>query len=143
MRLWSIHPKYLDAKGLVAVWREALLAKHVLEGKTRGYTNHPQLIRFRQQTSPGAAVTHYLRAIYDEAVQRGYHFDVSRLGGKTSFAEKIFVTSKQIEYEFGHLKRKLQRRDSSRFEKIQQVLQVEPHPLFKVVEGKVESWEKV
>jgi len=37
MRLWTIHPKYLDAKGLVALWRETLLAKHVLEGKTPGY----------------------------------------------------------------------------------------------------------
>ncbi|WP_368086417.1 pyrimidine dimer DNA glycosylase/endonuclease V [Nitrosomonas sp. Nm34] len=26
MRLWSIHPKYLDAKGLLALWREGLQA---------------------------------------------------------------------------------------------------------------------
>ena len=48
MRIWSLHPRYLDAKGLVAVWRETLLAKHVLEGKTKGYKNHPQLNRFRE-----------------------------------------------------------------------------------------------
>ena len=41
MKLWSIHPKYLDAKGLVALWREALLAQKVLDGKTEGYKNHP------------------------------------------------------------------------------------------------------
>ena len=37
IRIWTLHPKYLDAKGLVAVWREALLAKHVLENKAKGY----------------------------------------------------------------------------------------------------------
>jgi len=25
MRLWTLHPKYLDARGLVALWREGLL----------------------------------------------------------------------------------------------------------------------
>jgi hypothetical protein len=28
---------------LVAVWREGLLAQAVLQGKTNGYKNHPQL----------------------------------------------------------------------------------------------------
>ena len=37
MRLWSIHPKYLGTKGLVALWREALLAQKVLQGNTKGY----------------------------------------------------------------------------------------------------------
>jgi hypothetical protein len=35
MRLWSLHLKYLDAKGLVAVW--GLLAKKVSKEKTKGY----------------------------------------------------------------------------------------------------------
>jgi len=43
MRIWSLHPKYLDSKGMVALWREALLAKQVLLNKTKGYKNHPQL----------------------------------------------------------------------------------------------------
>jgi hypothetical protein len=29
-RIWSLHPKYLDARGLVALWREGLLAQAVL-----------------------------------------------------------------------------------------------------------------
>jgi hypothetical protein len=33
MRIWSLHPKYLDSKGLVALWRESLLAKNVLRDK--------------------------------------------------------------------------------------------------------------
>ena len=52
MRIWSLHPKYLDTKGLVALWRETLLAKHVLEGKTKGYRNHPQLDRFKKAQNP-------------------------------------------------------------------------------------------
>lgn len=47
MRIWSLHPKYLDTKGLVALWRETLLAQHVLSGKTKRYKNHPQLARFK------------------------------------------------------------------------------------------------
>ena len=43
MRLWSIHPRYLDSMGLVALWREALLAQAVLRGETKGYKFHPQL----------------------------------------------------------------------------------------------------
>jgi hypothetical protein len=37
MRLWTLHPKCLDARGLVVPWREALLAQKVLRGETRGY----------------------------------------------------------------------------------------------------------
>jgi hypothetical protein len=39
---------YLDGRGLVALWREALLAQAVLRGRTRGY-RHPQLARFRSR----------------------------------------------------------------------------------------------
>ena len=60
MRLWSIHFKYLDSKGLVALWREAFLAKKVLEGKTKGYKNHPQLERFRNSSNPISSINSYL-----------------------------------------------------------------------------------
>lgn len=56
MRLWSVHPKYLDTRGLTACWREGLLARKVLLGQTKGYRNHPQLIRFRNTQNPVAAV---------------------------------------------------------------------------------------
>ena len=47
MRIWSLHPQYLDRQGLTAAWREGLLAQKVLTGTTKGYRNHPQLRRFR------------------------------------------------------------------------------------------------
>ena len=74
MRLWSLHPRYLDAKGLVALWREALLAQKVLQGNTKGYRNHPQLSRFKQQIDPLAAVAAYLCEVQREAARRGYHY---------------------------------------------------------------------
>ena len=82
MRLWSLHPRYLDPQGLVALWREALLARAVLRGKTRGYRNHPQLARFRAHRSPRAAISAYLGAVHDEAVQRGYSFDARKIGSQ-------------------------------------------------------------
>ncbi|WP_245747334.1 pyrimidine dimer DNA glycosylase/endonuclease V [Frateuria terrea] len=47
MHLWTPHPKHLDRQGLLALWREGLLARAVLRGQTRGYRQHPPLERFR------------------------------------------------------------------------------------------------
>src|SRR6186713_81980 len=80
MRLWTLHPKYLDAKGLVALWREGLLARAVLRGATRGYRHHPQLDRFRAQDAPLSAINAYLGAVVDEAEKRGYAFARDKLG---------------------------------------------------------------
>lgn len=79
MRLWSLHPKYLDPKGLVALWREALLARAVLRGETRGYRHHPQLQRFQAHATPRMAINAYLMAVHAEATARGYNFDRSAL----------------------------------------------------------------
>ena len=67
MRLWSLHPGYLDSQGLVALWREALLAQKVLAGKTRGYKNHPQLERFKAHPHPPQAIAAYLVSVWEEA----------------------------------------------------------------------------
>src|SRR5579862_5032823 len=79
MRLWTLHPKYLDAKGLVALWREALLAQKVLRGKTKGYRHHPQLARFKAHENPVVALAAYLREVHKEAKRRGYAFDGSKI----------------------------------------------------------------
>jgi hypothetical protein len=80
MRLWTIHPKHLDAKGLVVLWREALLAQKVLQGRTRGYRHHPQLFRFQALRNPAAALASYLAVVHEESVRRGYHFDRKKSG---------------------------------------------------------------
>src|SRR5690348_2594321 len=109
MRLWTLHPKYLDAKGLVALWREALLAQKVLQGKTSGYRHHPQLIRFRAYAKPVAAITAYLKAVHDEACRRGYQFDGAKIVRHRTTI-KLDETEGQLLYEWEHLKRKLKRR---------------------------------
>ena len=140
MRLWSLHPRHLDAKGLVALWREALLAQKVLAGGTRGYRNHPQLERFRRQVDPVAAIAAYLSEVQCEATRRGYRFDASKVmpHGKI---RRIPVTDGQVAYETQHLKNKLTLRDPAALGR----LPVEPdvHPLFRVVRGEIESWEVV
>ena len=142
MRLWSLHPKYLDRQGLLAAWREGLLAQKVLQGLTRGYRNQPQLARFKSQPDPLAAISAYLRAIQVEADARGYAFDGSRIVRK-KIPPLIACTRGQMSHELDHLKRKLQQRDLARFEKLRQLRRASSHPLFVVVPGSVEIWEKV
>lgn len=115
MRIWSVHPKYLDTKGLVALWRETLLAKHVLEGRTKGYRNHPQLDRFKESVNPLGRINQYLANVYDEAVDRNYNFDKEKINW--DFENSVmFVTSGQIQYEKEHLLKKLKVRDQNKFE---------------------------
>ena len=114
MRLWSVHPRYLDPQGLVALWREALLARAVLRGRTRGYLHHPQLDRFRLQRRPRAAISMYLRAVHAEAVERGYSFDSAKVGTARTSA-RIPVTEGQIAFEWEHLLRKLSLRSPARY----------------------------
>ncbi len=125
MRLWSLHPAYLDAKGLVALWREALLAKAVLRNLTRGYRRHPQLERFRACADPVPAIDRYLRGVYEEGVMRGYRFDPGKLGENLE-VEPIPVTQGQLVFEWGHPMIALPR----------------PHPLFYEVAGGVAPWER-
>ena len=142
MRLWTLHPKYLDAKGLVALLREALLAQKVLQGATKGYKHHPQLLRFSETKNPPAALATYLKAVHEESVLRGYNFDVSKIGTQRSRG-KSSETRGQLLYEWNHLKRKLKKRDAKRLREFALVKIPAPHPLFKIIPGAVRDWEKV
>jgi hypothetical protein len=142
MRLWTLHPKYLDAKGLVALWREALLAQKVLRGKTRGYRHHPQLIRFRAHQKPAAAMAAFLKVVHAEAVRRGYQFDGSKIG-RGRARVKLNETEGQLLYEWGHLKRKLKRRAPKVLAAHQDVSIPEAHPMFSVVPGGIRDWEVI
>ena len=106
MRLWSLHPRCLDAKGLVALWREGLLAQEVLRGKTRDY-----------------------------------HFD-RRCIARTRCAVRLTITVGQLRYELRHLRTKLRRRDPKRLRLLPGLTDIVPHPLFRVIAGSVESWER-
>lgn len=139
MRLWSLHPRYLDTAGLTACWREGLLARAVLAGETRGYRSHPQLSRFRACADPVAAVDTYLTAILDEALRRGYRFDASKIGS-CDRSLRLDVTEGQLEYERQHLLSKLRLRAPGLCEALEH--DVAPHPLFAVRGGDVENWER-
>ncbi len=144
MRLWTIHPKYLDAKGLVAVWREGLLAQKVLQGKTKGYRHHPQLVRFQAQPAPTAAIATYLVAIATEATARGYAFDSTKIADEQlASAVSIEETTGQMMYEWQHLLHKLQERDPQRFQAWGNLAHPDPHPLFTLVAGPVRDWERI
>ena len=141
MRLWTLHPRYLDAKGLVAAWREGLLAQKVLCGGCRGYRHHPQLARFRALPNPEAAIGAFLRALAAEAAVRGYRFDASRIVALGACAA-IPETRGQLEYEWQHLLRKLRERAPAIAEQHNRILRPDPHPLFRIVAGGVRAWEK-
>ncbi len=141
MRLWSLHPKYLDPHGLVALWREALLAQAVLHGETHGYRNHPQLHRFKNHAAPHAAISLYLKGIHSEAVARGYAFDKSKIKPNRK-AVRLTVTAGQIEYEWKHLLAKLKLRSPALYRKWQFIEVPEAHPMFGVRPGEIESWER-
>lgn len=143
MRLWSLHPKYLDPQGLVAVWREGLLAKKVLEEKTKGYKNHPQLIRFRQHPQPLKAISYYLWEVFGEAKKRGYRFNRRKIGQISLKIEKINITLGQFQYELKHLKNKLKDRNKAFYQRIRFLKKIKPHPLFKVIKGGIASWEVI
>ena len=151
MRLWSLHPRYLDRQGLTATWREALLAQAVLAGRTKGYTRHPQLRRFQATPDPVATVGAYLEAVADEASGRGYRYDRSRIITRptdpTAWAGRLEVNSGQLEHEWGHLVAKLTLRSAEWLKGLGQEDVAsgrhDPHPLFRVVEGPVADWEIV
>ena len=140
MRLWTLHPKYLDAPGLTAAWREALLARHVLLGRTRGYRHHPQLERFREQGRPVAAINSFLAAIHAESLARGYSFDSSKVG-RTRLRGKMPETRGQLGYEWEHLLAKLRKRDPRRYRALRALAAPKAHPLFRIVRGSVRPWE--
>lgn len=168
MRIWSLHPSLLDRRALVACWRETLLAQKVLRGLTRGYTNHPQLIRFRAHPQPLEAVAAYLSGLADEADARGYSFNRALIGaGDASASEnsagknsadksenphtsvaRTPVPLGQLEYELAFLRHKVAGRDPEWEHQLRERIAARgelaacAHPLFEVVPGAIEPWEK-
>jgi hypothetical protein len=141
VRLWTIHPAHLDRQGLLAVWREALLAQAVLLGRTKGYRKHPQLERFLAQEDPVACVATYLAGILAEANRRGYRFDASKIDPRRT-VRTMAETDGQLRYEWRHLREKLRLRSPAALEAARDVGEPRAHPLFAIVPGDVRDWEK-
>jgi hypothetical protein len=141
MRLWTLHPRYLDAVGLVALWREGLLARAVLRGKTKGYRQHPQLERFRATPNPVGAINAYLAVVHEEAVRRGYRFDATKLRGQRARG-RIRGTRGQVNFEWSHLLTKLKRRSPAHFRSVRFVKRPIAHPQFLLRAGPIAPWER-
>lgn len=142
MRLWSLHPRYLDSKGLTAAWREALLARAVMAGQTRGYRAHPQLIRFQRSADPLATIETYLQGLLAEAQARGFGFEAGKLSCIRSRG-RLAVPRGQLAFEWRHLRSKLRVRDPARLRLLPRAIAaIETHPLFRVVPGPVAEWER-
>jgi len=141
MRLWSIHPKYLDSIGLIALWRESLLAKKVLEGKTNGYKKHPQLERFKKSKHPLKFINSYISYMFEESLKRGFNFDSSKFNNEI-LMEKIPVNKGQIDYEFKHLLKKMKQRCPQKAKEIKMIRSIETNPIFYSVVGGIEDWER-
>lgn len=141
MRLWSLHPQYLDTQGLVALWREGLLARHVLHGLTQGYRNHPQLDRFKAHAQPQQAIDAYLWAVQQHATERGYKFDAGKLGPLVHVAP-LPVSTGQLAYEWEHLLRKLHTRNPDLWEQWRHTATPTCHPLMQLAEGPIADWER-
>lgn len=141
MRIWSLHPQHLDAKGLTALWRETLLAQRVLQGRTRGYTQHPQLLRFKVCVDPQAAIATYLAAVHAEARARGYHFNADLIDTSRT-AERLAVNDGQLAYEWQHLLAKLAKRAPALHTQQAALAGPQPHPMFYVQPGPIAEWER-
>ena len=140
MRLWSLHPKYLDPKGLVALWRESLLAKKVLAGLTRGYRSHPQLLRFKATDDPLNQINSYLTVVLNESIRRGYRFNPGKIDQRRILLQ-IPVTIGQLDYELKHLQNKLSNRAPKYYNLIKDLKNADPHPIFIPRPGELEDWE--
>lgn len=142
MRIWTFHPEYLDRQGLLALWRESLLAQKVLAGSTKGYTAHPQLTRFRDHPDPLGAIGFYLVTVYRESVARGYQFDRSKILSDAP-VDIMLETDGQLIYEWRHFMSKLVVRAPDRYRTLKGLKDPEPHPIFYISEGGVKPWERI
>jgi hypothetical protein len=138
----DLAPQVSRPQGLVAQWRESLLAQAVLRGNTRGYRHHPQLARFQAQPAPVWSLNAYLAAIHAEATTRGYAFDRSKLGPRRA-VQLIAVNDGQLTHEWHHLLHKLSVRSPELYSRWHDLAMPDCHPLFEVRPGPIEEWERV
>jgi hypothetical protein len=115
-------------------------------GKTKGWKNHPQLIRFKNHNAPIHAIGFYLFIIYNEGCKRGYSYNKSKMFKIVEKVSMINISKEQLAYEFEILKNRVRGRDHTKFLELLEFGKKEsypkPHPLFHVIDGKVALWEK-
>lgn len=87
------------------------------------------------------AINGYLAEILDEALRRGYRFDCSKIG-PCDRSLRLPVTDGQLIHEWRHLQNKLRIRAPHLYVGAGPAV-IEPHPMFEVIPGEIEKWEKI
>jgi Pyrimidine dimer DNA glycosylase len=148
MRLWSFDPSCLDQRGLCGLWREVLVGLRAFEkGPGAPWYNHPQLTRFKQHPNGLGVLAEYAEYVLNEGHKRGYKFNARHLDPylelyDVNFTGAIQVTEGQFGYEIEHFMRKLAIREPIRYTNYLNEPKFSPHPIFTIVDGDIESWEK-
>ena len=142
--------EYIECPSCDGGRRIGFMACHYCNGKSKWktpYYNHPQINRFKDCGHLAIKyIGTYLYYIRKEALKRGYNFNSSKIVDCDTEL-RAEVTQGQLEYEFKHLQNKLKERDhlkmlANNYYK-NSVGKIEPHPLFRIIEGSVASWEKL
>lgn len=142
MRIWTIHPKYLDGIGLVSAWREGIGARNIIAENKIGYSRHPQLDRFRSKSVD--FLNAYLYFLNEEAEKRGYKFDKSKIASFSLKGDRIPVNKGQVEYEFKLLQHKLSVRNKEVYAVNKKVRNIQVIPIYRILpSSKIEDWERI
>lgn len=130
MCLWSIHPKYLDKLGLIALWREGLLAQKALSVPSTQYIRHSELERFKNNENPLKAIGSYLCYVAAEGAKRGYNFTHERIVYPNFDDYLIIINDDTLNLEVKNLKNKLKLRDKTKFKELTEMSKIESNPAF-------------
>lgn len=149
MRIWSFHPKYLDKQGLSRAINEGIAGNKALRKTGEGYPpsweKHSQLERFKTTAIPGI----YSQLYLDRLFMIKYNSWMLETNQEPFFDDienpypKLKVTIGQLKYEWQRYLKKISKRSPKLYEELKSIELPEPHPLFNIIDGDVESWEKV
>lgn len=122
----------MDKHGLIALWREGLLAQKALNGGAKGYQNNPQLVRFKRQDNPLKAIGTYLSFVAAEGARQGYKLNHEKILYPNFDEAVIEADLGQVAFEKEHLKDKLKRRDVIKFEELSSSKTIDANPIFNI-----------
>lgn len=130
MSLWSVHPRYLDNKGLISAWNRGLQLQKQLSTEPARNTGNSQLIMFSRQEKPLHAIGSYLSFIASEGCRRGYKFTHEKILYPNFDEELLPIDSEQLRSENQMLQNRLKTRDKNRYQQLSSQSWPETHPLF-------------
>ncbi len=145
MKLWSLHPRHMDHTRLLALWRTALAARDIIEGRASDYRVDRSIYRFMGRLDSDRAINTYIYYIWLEAKGRGYRFAREEALKKELIDTeiKIPVTSGQLLFEAWKLLTKISQTNPDWISRLAIEKCFEANPVFRVVEGLPDPREKI